>query len=456
MDKKFVLVALSFLFSIYAMAGKTYHEIKVFNEINATSWSYLKNGLDEARKQKSDAVFLHLNTYGGEVVYADSMRTAILNNEIPVYVFIDNNAASAGALISIAGDSIFMRQGGNIGAATVVNQNGEKMMDKYQSYMRSIIRSTAEAHGKVKRIENGDTIEKWFRDPHIAEAMVDEHIHIPGIIDSTHILTFTAEEAKKNGFCEGIYESLDEIIVSALHETDYEVKSYNPTLFENIKGWLLNPALQGILIMLIIGGIYFEMQTPGIGFALAVSVIAGLLYFAPLFMDGLADYWELGIVIVGLILILLEIFVIPGFGVAGISGIILFVFGLLLCMIPNHALSFDAVSQNQLAISFGTLLFSIIGSTTLILYLSSKIGKDGIFKNLALNTSLDEDPQKKKESNSLIGQKGVTTTPLCPSGKVSLNGEIFNAVSENGYVEKGKTVVVRKYSTGQIYVREEE
>ena len=124
-----------------------------------------------------------MNTYGGEVVYADSIRTRILNTETPVCVFINNNAASAGALICIACDKIFMRSGAVIGASTVVDQSGEVAPDKYQSYMRGIIRATAEAQGKDTLIADGDTMYVWKRDPAIAEAMVDPDVEIPGVIE---------------------------------------------------------------------------------------------------------------------------------------------------------------------------------------------------------------------------------------------------------------------------------
>lgn len=450
----FVVAFMLLLSSVNLFAGKTYYEIKIFTEIGATSWTYLKNGLQEATEKKADAIFLHLNTYGGLVDYADSMRTAIINYKKPIYVFIDNNAASAGALISIACDSIYMRQGANIGAASVVNETGEKMPDKYQSYMRSTIRSTAESHGKVKVVENGDTIERWFRDPKIAEAMVDEFVSIPGLVDSTKILTMTASEAVANHYCEGIYENIDEIIVKALNEQEYDMFTYEPTFFDNLKGWLLNPVLHGILIMLIIGGIYFEMQTPGIGFALGVAIVAAILYFAPLYIDGLAAAWEGILIIVGVLLILLEVFVIPGFGITGIFGIVLLITGLILSMIPNDIFSFDAVSNHQFYVALSTVLLSLIGSVALIVYLSNKIGTEGIFKNIALNKSIDDDyVGVSQEETILVGLTGVTETVLGPSGKVNIDGEIYPAISESGYLDAGVNVVVRKYSTGQLYVR---
>ena len=136
------------------------YRLPIFSNINSTTWVHTQRAFAEAKDLNAEVIVIHLNTYGGEVVFADSIRTKILNSAIPVHVFIDNNAASAGALISIACKKIYMRPGTNIGAATVVNQTGEEMPDKFQSYMRSTIRATAEAHGKDTLIVGNDTIVK--------------------------------------------------------------------------------------------------------------------------------------------------------------------------------------------------------------------------------------------------------------------------------------------------------
>jgi len=131
---------------------KRVYKFDVKEEIGPPVWRKMQQAFEEANEWDADLILLHMNTYGGMVTHADSMRTKILNSKIPVWVFIDNNAASAGALISIACDSIYMRKGANIGAATVVNQTGEQMPDKYQSYMRSTMRSTAEAKGVTLKL----------------------------------------------------------------------------------------------------------------------------------------------------------------------------------------------------------------------------------------------------------------------------------------------------------------
>ena len=226
---------------------KIFYQIDLKKEIGSTTWIYVKNGYNEAVEVNADAVIINMNTYGGTVVHADSIRTTILNSEIPTYVFIDNNAASAGALIAIACDSIYMKKGANIGAVTVVNQTGEAMPDKYQSYMRSTIRSTAEAKGKDTVMVKGKEVIRWRRDPLIAEGMVDQRIVVPGIVDSTMVITFTTEDAIKHHYCEGEANSVNDIIENKLGVEDYKIIRYKPSTLDEIMGWLTSPVVQGIL-----------------------------------------------------------------------------------------------------------------------------------------------------------------------------------------------------------------
>lgn len=441
--------------NVFAENVNKFYVVDLKKDIGSTTWLYVQKGFESAKIYDADYIFINMNTYGGEVLYADSIRTQILNSKIPVYVFVDNNAASAGALIAISCDKIFMRKGASIGAATVVNQTGEKMPDKYQSYMRATMRSTAEAHGKDTIINGKDTVFKWKRDPLIAEAMVDERTVIPGVIDSGKILTFTSLEAVKNNYCEGIAESIPQIIENELKIKNYEIEKFQPTSWDNIKGFLMSSVFQGILIMLIIGGIYFELQAPGIGFPLIVSITAAVLYFAPLYMDGLAANWEILLFLIGLVLVALELFVIPGFGIAGISGITLVVAGLTLSLLNNIDFNFEPVKTGAV----GKALLTVIGGTSLafvlILYLSSKIGSKGLFRHLALTKTLNNDEGFVGVSMSntlLIGKSGIASTVLRPSGKVNIDGTVYDAVSVEGFIEKGDSIKVLRYETGQVYV----
>lgn len=439
-----------------SMAGAScplVYKIDIKKEISSTTRLYLSNGLAEANTLGADAVLIHLNTYGGQVDAADSMRTAILYSPIPVYVFIDNNAASAGALISIACKNIYMRKGANIGAATVVNQTGAAMPDKYQSYMRSMMRSTAEAHGRDTIVQGNDTLYKWKRDPLIAEAMVDERVAIPNLVDTGKVLTLTAQEAQKWGYCDGIAESPDEVITQYLGYKDYEMKSYAPSWQDDLKGFLMNPVFQSILIIIIIGGIYFEMQTPGLGFPSAASLLAAVLYFAPLYIDGLAANWEILLFIIGILLLAVEIFVIPGFGVAGISGIVLVIGGLVMGLLNNDHFNFDGVSGSEIEEAALTVLAGLVAGFGLMIWLSNKIGQRGMFRKVALHTDLQE-AISSPDLSSLVGKEGTAATVLRPSGKVSVDGKYYDGISESGFIERGRKVRIIRFENAQVYVED--
>jgi membrane-bound serine protease (ClpP class) len=431
------------------------YKFDIKREIGPAAWRQTKDALQEAKESKADLILIHMNTYGGTVIHADSIRTAILNSKIPVYVFIDNNAASAGALISIACDSIYMRSGANMGAATVVNQTGEAMPDKYQSYMRSTMRATAESHGKDTIIQKGDTILKWHRDPLIAEAMVDPRTYIENVIDSGKVLTFTPAEAIKNGYCEGVANSVDEVL-KKIGVGDYTLTEYEASGIEKIVDIMINPILQGILIMIIIGGIYFELQSPGIGFPILASIIAAVLYFSPLYLEGMAENWEILLFAAGVLLLGLEIFVIPGFGVAGISGIILIITGLSLSLVDNIAFTFEERHIKALLSAIMLVVFSMFTSILGSLYLSKKLfASHSFLGHLALGTvekSEDGYVGVDMKSKSLIGKTGTAMSVLRPSGKVIIDNQVYDAKSEDGFIDKDTKIEVIRFETGQVYV----
>ncbi len=401
-------------------------------------WRTTKRAIENAHHLDADLILIHMNTYGGTLNDADSIRTKILNSKIPVYVFIDKNAASAGALISIACDSIYMAPGANIGAATVVDQKGEVLPDKYQSYMRSMMRSTAEAKG---------------RDPEIAQAMVDPKIYVAGISDSGQVLTFTVSEAIKNGYCNAEVDNLDAVLAHAGID-EYEFVEHEISATDKVIGWLINPVISGILIMIIIGGIYFELQSPGIGFPLAAAVLAALLYFAPLYLEGLANNWEILIFVLGLILLAVEIFAIPGFGVFGLSGVFLIITGLTLSMVGNVGPGFFEIDTTNIVSAFLVVLISFFVAIIGSLLLSKKLFSTRSF-HLALDKVQDKSEGYTSASvsySSVVGLKGTAYTILRPSGKVIINEELYDATARSGVIEQGSEVIVKGYRSAQLIV----
>lgn len=440
--KNLILLAFSVLMFLPAMSQntrKTVYRFSIDEEIAPPATMRVEKAMQEAAEIGADIIVVHINTFGGTLDDADKIRTAFLQADRPVYAFIDNNAASAGALISIACDSIYMHSGSSIGAATVVNQMGDVQPDKYQSYMRSLMRTTAEARG---------------RRPDIAQAMVDPDIYVEGISDSGKVLTFTTQEALRYGYCEAEVESVPQLLEHA-GVKDYVIREQRYTFIDKLIGFLITPVVSGILIMLIIGGIYFELQQPGIGFPLILALIAAALYFAPLYLEGLATYWEIILFVIGIVLIILELFVFPGFGVSGVLGIICLVAGLVFSLIGNVGFDFSGIPGALIGNRLMIVLVAVALSLPLSIWLGKKLFESTLFGGLALNTEEKTDEGftvAGKREQSLIGRNGVAATILRPAGKVVIDGRNYDAVAQIGYIEQGQPVTIIDYINGSLVV----
>jgi len=403
-------------------------KMEIKSDIDPRMNRYVDLALKHADEIEADYIIIEMDTYGGAVNDADDIRTAILNYPKPVFVYINKDAASAGALISIACDKIYMAPGASIGAATVVNAEGQAAPDKYQSYMRSIMRSTAEATG---------------RDPKIAEAMVDENLEIDSISPKGQVITFSTSEAMKYGYCDMKVSSIEDIL-EANEISDYDLQTFELDSTEKIISIFLNPFISGILILVIIGGIYFELQTPGVGFPILAAFIALLLYFTPYYLHGLADNWEIIVFFIGVALILVEVFVIPGFGVAGISGLILTLGSLILVMLNNNLFDFSFVPADDIIQAVAATGIGLMGGMALIFYGGLKFTESKAFKKIALQDRFDRSQgyTSNFKTGTFIGKKGITYSVLRPSGKILIDDEVYDAYTRGNYIDKGVEVIV--------------
>lgn len=411
-------------------------EIRLQEEIMPGTARVLSKAFEEAGKRKATHILIRMNTYGGELLSADSMRSTLLRSQVPVIVLVENNAASAGALIAMASNRIYMLPGSSIGAATVVNQNAEVLPDKYQSYMRSMMRSTAETRG---------------RDPRIAEAMVDGRVVVEGLNDSGRVVTLTATEAVKWKVCEAVVISVEDVL-KAEHLENAQLVKFTPSFIDKFISWLMQPAVSGILILLMLGGLYYEFQHPGIGLPLIIAIAAAILYFAPMYLEGLAQNWEILLVIAGIGLLLAEIFVIPGFGIAGISGIILLITGLLMSMLPNKGFDFGYVTSYSIYSSVAIILLSMSGVLILFLLTSKMVASGPFARKFSLQTEMPASAGYSTAiySDDKIGAQGKAVTDLRPSGKVDIDGVIYPAVAESGYIKAGDAVTVINNRPGLV------
>ncbi len=436
--------AITISLCVSAQTTQVYY-YKIDDNISKPALRLTEKAVKEAEAGDFDYIFLELNTFGGELDAADKIRTLLLNTKVPSMVFINNNAASAGALISIACDSIYMMPGGSIGAASVVNQNGEIMPDKYQSYMRSLMRTTAEHNG---------------RNPNIAQAMVDPDVEIKGISEKGKVLTLTSEEAARNGFCEGVVSSREEALAHAGMATATITEQELSTI-DKIINFLVNPVVSGILIMCIVGGLYFELQAPGLGLPSVIAIAAALLFFAPHYLEGLAAHWEILLFLAGIVLLMLEFFVIPGFGIAGISGIVLILASLVLTLVYNVGFKFNFNPEFDASLYVSKMTILVLVSSLAGFFLSLWLGKKLIlaetrFGSLALRTELESDKgftSQDMRNERYVGKEGVAQTILRPAGKVNIDGEVLDATIEHGFANPGDKITVTKFENAQLFVR---
>jgi membrane-bound serine protease (ClpP class) len=432
--KKLALITLVFLVLLTPVSKAQTAKSKVMvmeikDEIDPRMLRYVKLALENAEKIKADYVVIDMDTYGGVLTDAKEIVDLIMDFKKPVWVYVNSDAASAGALISIACDSIYMSPGATIGAATVVEgAGGQAAPDKYQAYMRGIMRSTAEKNG---------------RDPRIAEGMVDERIVIDSIKQEGRVITFTTKEALKYGFCEAQVESIQEIL-KRNKVTNYELENFKLGTTEKIIAFVINPFISGILILIILGGIYFELQTPGIGFPLFASVTALILYLVPYYLNGLAEYWEIIALFVGILLLMAEVFVIPGFGVAGIAGIILTVMSLVLIMLNNDFFNFEFVPMGDIIRATFAAIGGISGGMLLLFFGGARLTETKAFQRMALTDQQESSRGFSVNTSTIdmLGKKGVSHTVLRPSGKVFIDEIVYDAFTRGEYVEKGESIEV--------------
>ena len=436
--KRLISILVIFLFTLSAFGSDSltvFYRIRLDQDIDPSSQRLVTLGLEKAREVQADYVLLDLDTYGGAVNAADSIRSAILRYEKPVVAFVNMQAASAGALISIACDSIYMKTGSSIGAATVVSQTGEVMPDKYQSFMRGMMRATAEANG---------------RDPHIAESMTD----------TANVLSLTPTEAIAVGFCEGICENEYEVAEKVSGGNAFVIKSMEDdmTWLDRLIQLLLNPLLQSIFMMMIIGGIFVEIRTPGIGLPLVTAIVGALLYFAPAYIGHLAQSWEILLFVVGLILIAVEIFVLPGFGVCGISGIIAVIVALAFSMVDNlEFFHWDgSINLRPIIQPLGIVVLSAAAAVFGSVWIVRKLYETRSFDHIALRQEMKADEGFTGVVSDLeiyVGQGVTVFTDMRPGGKVmTSDSRILEATLRfGGYASKGEILKVVSAEQGRLY-----
>lgn len=412
---------------------------------------FLERVLNDAEDDGSvEAVILDINTPGGRLDAVLQMRQDLLGADVRTIAYVNREAFSAGALIAIASREIYMAPGGVVGAATPVTGAGETADEKTISAVRSTFRSTAEERG---------------RDPVIAEAMVDPSVEVPGLDGPTSLLTLSAEQALDVGYSEGTVANLDELLVATgLENAEVEHKSLS--FAERLVRFLTDPIVASLLFsvgMLLILG---DVLVGGVGLIGAAGVGMLALFFWGHFIAGLAGWEGVALVVLGILMLGLEIFVIPGFGIAGIGGTISLLAGLYFTLVGGE-MTTDAQTREALLAVGIALVTLLLGGAIGVLFLPQAAR----FRALVLQTRLGEDeppPESPSErwswlrreaaspdplgsppgreqppaQASLLGATGVATSDLRPGGIADIEGERVDVVSEGDYIPAGSQIVV--------------
>ncbi len=399
----------------------------------------IKRTVKQAEKANASALIIELNTPGGRVDAALRITDVLLSTKLTTVVFINQNAISAGALISLASEKIFIAHGGVIGATTPVYSKGGKMEaapEKMVSVMRAEMRSCAE---------------KYKRPARIAEAMVDPDIELTKSRDGIDLaegklLTLTAKEALKLKIADHIADDLKEIL-RILKLENAIVIEVAPSTKDKAVSFLGHPIFSGILMTLGILGLFFEVKTPGWGVGGTVGIMCLALFFVTQIMAGYADWGAVALFIIGVILLATEVFIVPGFGIVGISGI-LAILGSFIMWYSKWSRYFQSAPY----IIMGVILLTVAN-----IYLMFKfLPRTRIFNRLVLNTSETKTSGYHASPDKIInleGKKGTALTTLRPAGSAEIDGKKMDVMSDGDFIKKGEKILVIQVEGNRVLVK---
>jgi membrane-bound serine protease (ClpP class) len=399
----------------------------------------LARGIREAEAAGAAAVVLDINTFGGRVDAAVAMRDTLLNSKVRTIAFVNQRAISAGALITLASNTIVMVTGGTIGAATPVvggGTDGEMVMadEKTVSYVRSEFRATAEARGRP-------TV--------FAEAMVDADVAIEGIIEKGKLLTMTSSEAIEHQVADFSADTLDAALEAA-GLAGAEVRTIEESWAESLVRFLTNPVISSLLMTVGHIGLLVEIRTPGFAVPGTVGLLSIGLFFWGHWIAQLAGWEEVMLVLAGIVLLAIEVFLVPGFTLTGIAGILALVVGLGMAMIGAGAtLSVFITALGRVAIS---LLFAMAGAFILLRFLP----RLPFGRKLVLETDMEADDgfvSAPASDHRWLGRTGTAVSPLRPAGIADIDHARVDVVSDGAFIDAGTTIEVTRVDGNRIVVR---
>ena len=436
-------------FTISTLCAEMVYRIPIEGTIDLGLPPFIQRTLEDAESNNATLVIFDINTFGGRVDAATQIKDAILGADITTVAYINRRAISAGALISLSCEKIFMTGGGLIGAATAVDMSGKKGSEKVISFMREEMASTAERRGRSKDIARG---------------MVDEELNFTHlVVDGDSILvndiegrkdgkliSLTTDQAIKYGIADGTAETIDALLDSLGYGSAQIIES-TENWSENIVRFLTNPVVASLLTTFGFLGILFELQSPGWGIPGFVGLTCLILSLSVSYIAQLATMSDMIFILTGLSLMLLEMLVIPGFGIVGLGGIGFMLYGLYLLLLPEVPVGEEVLSQ-----AMDGFLIGILGAILGIVLLGKLMIRSKFWEQLTSPNSQKKDQgfSNTQGWEGLEGKSGTADTDLHPSGWVKIDGQRIFVVSEGDFIEKGKEVTILSVDGNRVLVRE--
>lgn len=417
-----LLLALGSASALAAQQSATVYRLDVQGEIENGLAPYIARGVREANAVGASAIYLDIDTPGGRIDAAERIADAVRDSKIPVYAFVNPRAYSAGALISLATDGIYMRSGAVLGAATPVSGEGAKLPEKYVSAMRAEFRALAEEQGL---------------DPRVAEAMVDESLGVPDLLPPGKLLTLSTSEALKVKYAKAQVESETELL-EAIGLPGATIQAVEVNWAENLVRFLTGPIVSSLLLSIGVLSIMAELKAGAHGIGLLVGFASLGMFFGSSAIIGLAGMEEVILLGLGVIAIAVEVFLLPGFGIAGVLGALLVGASMVLAMLGSFPSGSDVVQA--LAVLGASLVITLAIAVAWFRHLPNSRRFSGLIHQD--NAVASQGYISAAVRGELVGKYGTAATDLRPAGVATVDGERIDVVTEGEYIHSGTRVEV--------------
>jgi len=450
--------------------------IEVSGDVDPGLSAYIKRAYREISDKSYELVVVEVDTYGGRVDSAmEIVDTLIAFPEKKTVSFVPEKAISAGALIALASSGLIMAPGSTIGdtAPITVGPEGPQMMgEKFQSPIRAKFRALAERNNYPVALteamvtpelivyevtmKQGDAVymtDSAYRD--LTEEQLQRIESRRTIVPEGRLLTMHDREAEEYGFSKMTVDNIPAML-SAMGYQDYSLVRISPSWSEKMARYL--GSIAPILLMIGLAALYIEMQAPGFGFPGAIGVILLFIVFFGQYTVGLADHTEFLIILLGLVFMGVEIFVLPGFGIAGLAGVACITVGFILALQdfvvpdPDFPWQMNILINNVIRV-LGSFILAFLGGLLVVRFILPRLSTQTAGPFLVSDLK-DAHADSEETSRAKTGDTGVAMTYLRPSGKAEIRGEIFDVMADNEYIEKGTPVVITQIRGNWIVVEE--